>query len=182
MDISKFVSVGEDGKIVVDNSAFQSEFDNAIRSAVEKNKTGKLREEIKKELEEEAKLSAEQKLQKEREEFEAFKLKSLVELNQAKAKAKLEGQNFSEKEVEFILNTITDNETSLTSLDNLISDRKTYLEKQKTDLMNSLQSQQENAKSNPQDNNNQNNNQQSTQNPTRTREQIANMYEKNENL
>ena len=88
MDISKFVTVGEDGKLQIDNKAFESAFDSEISKAVEKNKNGKLRDEIRRELEEEAKLSADQKLQKEREEFEAFKLKSLVELNQAKAKAK----------------------------------------------------------------------------------------------
>lgn len=175
MDISKFVTVGEDGKPVIDNNAFQSEFDNAIRNAVEKNKNGKLRDEIRKELEEEAKMSADQKLQKEREEFEAFKLKSLVELNQAKAKAKLEGKNFSDAELNFILNTITDKEDSLATLDVLIAERATLIENNRKKAIEELQSQQEKSNPSPQGNDIPSS---KPTNATRSRDDIAKIYEK----
>lgn len=175
MDISKFVTVGEDGQPVIDNKAFQSEFDNAIRNAVETNKNGKLKDEIRKELEDEAKLSAEQKLQKEREEFEAFKLKSLIELNQAKAQAKLEGKNFSEAELKFILGTITDKEDSLSTLDVLINERTTLIENNRKKAIEELQSQQENNTPTPQGNDVPN---PQPTNTGRSREDIAKIYEK----
>ena len=176
MDISKFVTVGEDGKAVIDNNAFKSEFDKAIRSAVETNRNGKLRDEIKKELEEEAKLSAEQKLQKEREEFESFKLKSLIELNQIKAKAKLEGKNFSQAEIDFILGTINDDEKSLSNIDTLIKERETLIEKNRKKTIGELQAQQEISNSN---NKNADNPPEQQKQTTRNREDIAKIYEKN---
>ena len=175
MDISKFVTVGEDGKLQIDNKAFESAFDSEISKAVEKNKNGKLRDEIRRELEEEAKLSADQKLQKEREEFEAFKLKSLVELNQAKAKAKLEGKNFSEAELNFILNTITDKEDSLATLDVLITERASLIENNRKKAIEELQAQQESSNPPPQGNDIPSS---QPTNTTRSRDDIAKIYEK----
>lgn len=146
MDISKFVTVGEDGGLNIDNDGFQREFDSTIRNAVEKNKNGKLREEIRKELEEEAKLSAEQKLQKDREEFEALKLKSLIEINQAKAKAKLDGKGFSEKEITFILNSVSDKEDSLSMIDDLVAERNNLINENRKRAIEELQTQQETTK------------------------------------
>lgn len=146
MDISKFVTVGEDGGLNIDNDGFQREFDSTIRNAVEKNKNGKLKEEIRKELEEEAKLSAEQKLQKDREEFEALKLKSLIEINQAKAKAKLDGKGFSEKEITFILNSVSDKEDSLLMIDDLVAERNNLINENRKRAIEELQTQQETTK------------------------------------
>lgn len=178
MDISKYVTIGEDGKVKIDEKAFQSEFDSEIHKAVETNKNGKLKDEIRKELEEEAKLSAEEKLKKEKEEFEAFKKQSMVELNQTKAKAKLEGKGFSDKEIEFILKTVSDEDDSLSTLDDLITERGTLIEKNKKEALESLQQQQENAgskidpntKFNPKDNEEVEYN--------ISREDIASIYEK----
>jgi (p)ppGpp synthase/HD superfamily hydrolase len=139
MDISKFISVGEDGKQVIDTKGFQSEFDAEISKAVAKNESGATREKIRKELEAEAKLSADEKLKKEREEFETFVKTSKVELNKEKAKAKFTGKNFTAKEQEIFLAQINSDETSLGIVDEIIKERETVLTDVKKKAIESLQ-------------------------------------------
>ena len=74
LDISKFVTVGEDGKAVIDNEAYKSAYDAELRKSLDTNSENtrkKLEAELRKTIEEEAKLSQEEKFKKEREEFEA---------------------------------------------------------------------------------------------------------------
>lgn len=135
----------EDGSLEIDKEGFQSAFDAEISRAVEKFKNGKGKEEIRKQLEEEAKLTAEEKLKQEREEFEQYKLQSRIELNKEKAKAKMEGK-FSEDELEILLSTITeDSEKSLETVDKLIKAREAVLEQTKQTAIQSLQQSQQNA-------------------------------------
>lgn len=140
MDIQKFVTQNEEGKVQIDKDAFQSELDAEISRAVEKFKNGKGKEEIRKQLEEEAKLSAEDKLQQAKAEFEEYKKGEIVKLNQAKAKAKMEGKGFTEKEVDFILSTINDDETtSLSKIDELITEREQLIANTKKTAIEGLQ-------------------------------------------
>lgn len=146
MDIQNFVGTNEDGSIKIDKTAFQSALDAEISKAVEKFKNGKGREEIRKQLEEEAKLTAEEKLKQERQEFEDYKLKTKIELNQAKAKAKLEGKGFTEKETAFILSTINDDEEhSLANIDDLIKEREQVIAETKKSAISGLQQGQQKA-------------------------------------
>lgn len=148
MDIQKFVGTNEDGTIKIDKDGFQSALDAEISKAVEKFKNGKGRDEIRKQLEEEAKLSAEEKLKQEREEFEQYKLQSRIELNQAKAKAKLDGKGFTEKEIAFILSSVSaDEEKSLGSIDELISEREQVIANTKKNAIEGLQNGQQKVQS-----------------------------------
>lgn len=148
MDIQKFVGTNEDGTVKIDKDGFQSALDAEISKAVEKFKNGKGRDEIRKQLEEEAKLSAEEKLKQERDEFEKYKLQSKIELNQAKAKARLEGKGFTDKETTFILSTINDDEEkSLASIDELIKEREQVIANTKKSAIEGLQSGQQKVQS-----------------------------------
>lgn len=143
MNIENYVKLNENGEIEVDQKAFQSAFDAEISRAVEKNAKGKVRDEIRKELEDEAKLTAEQKLQAEREKFEEYKKSETIKLNQEKAKAKLEGKGFSEKEVEYLLaNVGLDTEKSINTINTLIEEREKFVEATKKNAIESLQQQQ----------------------------------------
>ena len=140
MDIQKFVTTKEDGSFEVDSKAFQSAFDAEISRAVEAYKNGKGKAEMRAELEAEAKLSADEKLKQERDAFEAYKKAERVKLNQEKAKAKLEGKGFSEKEVEFMLGTITeDGDKCIAKIDELIAERNTAIETAKKLAIENLQ-------------------------------------------
>ena len=146
MDIQKFVTTKEDGSWEIDKEGFQSAFDAEISRAVEKFKNGKGKEEIRQQLEQEAKLSAEEKLKQEREEFEAYKLQAKIELNKEKAKAKMEGKGFSDDELEILLSTINeDSEKSLETVDKLIKAREAVLEQTKQSAIQGLQQSQQNA-------------------------------------
>lgn len=146
MDIQKFVMTKEDGSMEIDKEGFQSALDAEISRAVEKFKNGKGKEEIRQQLEQEAKLSAEEKLKQEREEFEAYKLQSKIELNREKAKAKMEGKGFSEEELEILLSTIgEDSEKSLETVDKLIKAREVVLEQTKQSAIQGLQQSQQSA-------------------------------------
>ena len=150
MDIKKFVTVGEDGTATIDSEAFQREFDAEISRAVEKNKSkevAKLKDEVRKELEQEAKLTAEEKLTQQMAEFEKYKLETMISLNQEKAKAKLDGKGFTEEEVAFYLSTISDNAESIGKLDTIIEARAKSYEQTKAKLLEDLQKQQDTTKS-----------------------------------
>lgn len=128
MDIKKFVRLNDKGELEFDESGFQSGLDAEISRAVDKYAKGKGKDEIRKQLEEEAKLYAEEKLKAEKEEFEKYKQSETVKIIRAKAQAKLDNKGFSEKEVEFILNTVnSDEEQSLKNVDTLVEERTKFL-------------------------------------------------------
>lgn len=140
MDIQKYVSTGEDGSVSINKELFQSELDAEISRAVEKYRNGKGKDEIKKQLEEEARLTAEEKLKQERTDFEQYMLQAKTELAQAKAKAKMEGKGFTDKELEFILSTVSaDEETSLAKIDELIAEREQVIAQTQKKAIESLQ-------------------------------------------
>lgn len=143
MDIKKFVKLNEKGEIEFDESGFQSSLDSEISRAVEKYAKGKGKDEIRKQLEEEAKLTAEEKLKAEREEFEKYKLQTKIEINKSKAKAKLDNKGFTEKEIEFLLSTISDDEEkSLSSIDTLVEERSKFISETQKNAIQNLQQQQ----------------------------------------
>lgn len=144
MDIKKYVKLNESGEIEFDEKGFESEFDSAISKAVNKYANGKGKEEIRKQLEEEAKLSVEEKLKQEKEEFEKYKLEETIKLNQAKAKARLENKGFSEAEVNFILSTVgNDEQKSLSTIDTLIEERTKFIASTQQTALENLQKQQQ---------------------------------------
>lgn len=144
MDIRQFVKLNEDGEIEFDEKGFKSEYDSEVYKAVDKYKNGKGRDEIRRQLEEEAKLTAEQKLKAEREEFEAYRQKTKIELNQAKARTKFDDKLFAQEEIDFILSTVNDDEeASLSKIDTLINARKKFIEESQKNTIESIQQQQQ---------------------------------------
>lgn len=122
IDISKFVTVGEDGKAVVDTAAFQSAYDAEIRKATDTNTENtrkKLESEIRKQLAEEAKLNAEEKLAKEKADFEADMAKRLKDFAQAQAKIKMAAAGMDEDEINTYLELVSDDE-SISKIDKII--------------------------------------------------------------
>lgn len=179
MDIEKFVTTKEDGTLNVDSESFKRAFDAEISRAVEAYKNGKGKAEMRAELEQEAKLTAEEKLKQEREAFETYKKEQTVKLNQEKAKAKLEGKGFSEKEVAFLLGTITeDGDACIAKIDELIAERNSAIENAKKLAIEGLQKNQQSAGTkltNP-------DNTGAKEKPaTRTREQILDAYRPKQN-
>lgn len=150
MDIEKYVRLNDEGKIEIDKDAFQSGLDAEIYKAVDTYRKGKGKEEMRKQLEDEAKQTADERLRKEREEFEAYKLSETIKLNQAKAKTRLADKGFSEKEIEIMLSHVdNDEEKSLSTIDTLIAERQKFIEETNKRAIENLQSQQQ-ANSNTQ--------------------------------
>lgn len=144
MNINDFVRLNSDGELEVDNASFESMFTAEVNRAVEKYRNGKGKDEIRKQLEEEAKLTAEEKLKSEREEFERYKLETKIEINRTKARARLEGKGFTDKEVEFFLSTVNDDEDkSLKNIDILIGERAKFVEDTRKSAIENLQTQQQ---------------------------------------
>lgn len=144
MNIENYVKLNESGELDIDKAAFQSALDAEISRAVDKYAKGKGRDEIRKQLEEEAKLTADEKLKAEKEEFEEYKKKETIKLNQEKAKAKLEGKGFSEKEIEYLLGNVgIDSEKSMKNINTLIEEREKLTADIKQKAIESLQQQQQ---------------------------------------
>lgn len=177
MDIKKYVKLNDKGELEFDEDGFQSGLDSEISRAVDKYAKGKGRDEIRKQLEEEAKLTAEQKLQAEKEKFEKYKQEETVKLIQAKAEAKLNGKGFTEKEIKFILSKIgNDEQSDMSSIDELIAERTEFITTTQKNAIQKLQQQQQNSGSgqslsNPDNSSNQ------EQKP-RSRDEILSFYRK----
>ena len=126
MDLEKYVTLGEDGKIKFDNNAFTADLDREKSSAINTysaNNSKKVEEEIRKKLEEEAKLSAEERLKAERDAFEAEKALAYKELAQNKAKTKLETSSlFAKDEIDAYLELVSKDE-DISKIDKLITAR-----------------------------------------------------------
>ena len=150
LDIEKFVTIGEDGKPKFDKEAYQSAFDAEIRKSVDnstENLKKKLSGEIRKQLEEEAKLSAEEKLKQERQAFEEERLAFYRSSAQEKAKGKMtNSQLFDEEEMATILELVSD-EQSIAKIDKIIASRQKTNEK----LKKTMQSELLGSQPNPQD-------------------------------
>lgn len=179
MDIKKFVKLNEKGELEFDEAGFQSGLDSEISRAVDKYANGKGKDEIRKQLEEEAKLTAEEKLKAEKEAFEKYKLQTKIEINRDKAKAKLENKGFTDKEVEFLLSTVNDDEEkSLSALDVLIGERTKFISTTQQNAIEKLQQQQQsnnNIKLPTPDNND------APKNVVRTSEEILSFYRPKQN-
>lgn len=150
LDIEKFVTIGEDGKPKFDKEGYQSAFDAEIRKSVDsstENLKKKLSGDIRKQLEEEAKLSAEEKLKQERQAFEEERLAFYKASAQEKAKGKMTtSQLFDEDEMATILELVSDEE-SIAKIDKIIASRQKSNEK----LKKSMQTELLNSQPNPQD-------------------------------
>lgn len=150
MDIQKYATLSDDGKISYNTEEFakdfQSEIDSRIGKAIETFKKGSMRDEIRKELEEEAKLSADEKLKKEREEFEAYRKAEKLNLSKAKVKSILSEDKFSKEEIEILLGEVTDDENaSIEKANKLLEARVKMLEEIKKKAIEDLQANQPKA-------------------------------------
>lgn len=146
MDIKQFVKLNDNGEIEFDEKGFKSEYDSEVYKAVDKYKNGKGRDEIRRELEQEAKLTAEEKLKAERDEFETYKQKTKIELNQAKARTKFDDKLFAQEEIDFYLASVSDDEEeSLARIDKLINVRKKFVEESQKNTIQKIQQQQQNV-------------------------------------
>lgn len=143
MDIKDFVSIAEDGTLKINEDGFRSALDKHTTGSIEtfkKNSMADLKTTIRSELEAEAKLSADEKLKKDRDDFEAYKRQEYVKLNQDKAKALFEGKGLSEKETEIYLKQVTDNADSLEILKTLMAEREKIMSDLKKKALEELQS------------------------------------------
>lgn len=125
IDISKFVTVDDNGKAVIDTDGFSSAYDSAMRKSLETNSENtrkKLEAEIRKSLEEEAKLSAEEKLKKDREAFELDMQKRLQDFARSQAKSKMKTAGLEDEEIETYLELVSDEE-SISKIDKLLEIR-----------------------------------------------------------
>lgn len=126
LDISKFVTVDENGKAVIDKEAYQSAYDAELRKSLDTNSENtrkKLEAELKNKLEEEAKLSAEEKLNKRVEEFETSMAQRLKDFARTQAKAKMASAEIGEEEIETYLELVN-SEDDIAKIDKLIETRK----------------------------------------------------------
>lgn len=127
--LSDYVTIGEDGKPVFDNEAFQADIDRerntaseTARSNAEKQMYKNIEKEVRQKIEEEAKLTAEQKLEQERQIFETER----KAFNAERIKAVyLDDNLFSKEEVEAYSPLITGNyEESLAIAQKIVEARK----------------------------------------------------------
>lgn len=146
IDISKFVTVDENGKAVIDADAYKSAYDAEMRKSLDTNSENtrkKLEAEIRKTLAEEAKLSAEEKLKKEREDFEASMAQRLKDFAQYQAKSKMKGAGLNDEEIETYLELVTDEE-SIAKIDKLLDLRNKRTESLKKEWEQSVLTSQKN--------------------------------------
>ena len=126
LDISKFVTVDENGKAVIDTEAYKSAYDAELRKSLDTNSENtkkKLEAEIRKNLEEEAKLSAEEKLKKEKEDFETYKKEEIKKFAHERAKVKMTDAEMGEDEINTYLELVNSNE-DIAKIEKLIETRK----------------------------------------------------------
>ena len=126
LDISKFVTVDENGKAVIDTEAYKSAYDAELRKSLDTNSENtkkKLEAEIRKNLEEEAKLSAEEKLKKEKEDFETYKKEEIRKFAHERAKVKMTDAEMGEDEINTYLELVNSHE-DIAKIEKLIETRK----------------------------------------------------------
>lgn len=174
-DYSSFMQKAEDGSIQsFDEEALTRYIDSQVGQGVTS-----FQKKFEK-AQEDAKMTEQQKLDKDRKEFEEAKLAfenemkaKKVELISEKAKAKLSNANFSEKEIELLVKYVNDDETnSLSMIDSLIAERKNIIEENTKKAIENIQSHQ------PQSNTNANASKEAGQKEVtkRTSQEIKNLY------
>lgn len=143
-DYSSFMQKNDDGSVAsFDNEKFTSFIDASIGKAVEAYKAKAQKEQ------EKANMNENERIAKEREEFEAEKLawsnsmkSQKRDLVIEKAKAKL-SNGFSETEIALFTQNVTDDEkTSLKYIEDLVAERNKFLEDSKKKLIEELQNKQ----------------------------------------
>lgn len=146
IDISKFVTVDDNGKVAIDTDGFNSAYDSALRKSLETNSENtrkKMESEIRKSLEEEAKLSAEEKLKKDREAFEADMQKRLQDFAKSQAKSKMKTAGLDDDEIDTYLELVSDEE-SISKIDKLLEIRNKRTESLKKEWEQSVLTNQKN--------------------------------------
>lgn len=126
LDISKFVTVNEEGKAVIDTEAYKSAYDAELRKSLDTNSENtrkKLEAELRSKIEEEAKLSADEKLNKRIEEFESSMAQKLKDFAKKQAKAKMSSAEIGEDEINTYLELVNTDE-DIAKIDKLIETRK----------------------------------------------------------
>lgn len=126
LDISKFVTVNEEGKAVIDTEAYKSAYDAELRKSLDTNSENtrkKLEAELRNKIEEEAKLSAEDKLNKRVEEFEASMAQRIKDFAKTQAKVKMTNAEIGEDEINTYLELVN-SEDDISKIDKLIETRK----------------------------------------------------------
>lgn len=126
LDISKFVTIGEDGKAVIDKDAYQSAYDAELRKSLDTNSENtrkKLEADLRKQIEEEAKLSAEDKLNKRVEEFETSMAQRIKDFAKTQAKVKMTNAEIGEDEINTYLELVNSDD-DIAKIDKLIETRK----------------------------------------------------------
>lgn len=121
IDIEKFVTLGEDGQLVFDKKSFKSAYDSDFNKSLD-TRIANERDKIREEIENEAKLTAEEKMKAEKEKLEKEKLATKTEINRIKAKAKMESL-YTEKEIERLLKLVTDDDSTLADIDEMIAEK-----------------------------------------------------------
>lgn len=152
LDISKFVTVDDNGKAVIDTKAYESAYDAELRKSLDSNTANtrkKLEDEIRKNLEEEAKLTAEEKLKKEREDFEADMAKRMKDFAQKRAKSLMSAQSLAEDEINTYLELVNSDD-DIVKIEKLLETRKASIEAMKKQWENDIV----NNQPNPNNNNN----------------------------
>ena len=151
LDISKFVTVNEEGKAVIDTDAYKSAYDAELRKSLDTNSENtrkKLEAELRKTIEEEAKLSAEDKFKKQVEEFEKSMSQKMTEFAKKQAKAKMVSAEIGEEEINTYLELVN-NDDDIAKIDKLIETRK----KTQDELKKKWQEELVNSQPNPNGNN-----------------------------
>lgn len=150
LDISKFVTVDENGKVQIDSDAYKSAYDADLRKSLDTNSENtrkKLEKEIREQLTEEAKLSAEEKLKKDREDFEVDMTNRLKAFAQKQAEIKMKNANFDDDEISTYLELVNDDE-SLSKIDKIIASRAKKTEELKKQWQSEISQNQPNPTSN----------------------------------
>ena len=126
LDISKFVTVDENGKAVIDTEAYKSAYDAELRKSLDTNSENtkkKFEAELRKSIEEEAKLSAEEKFKKQVEEFEKSMTQRITDFAKKQAKAKMVSAEIGEEEINTYLELVNTDD-DIAKIDKLIETRK----------------------------------------------------------
>lgn len=142
-DYSSFLQKGEDGSVQsFDEKKLQSYIDSMVGQGVTAFKTKFEKEQQKASMTEQQKFDEEKaEFEKSKKDFDDFMRNERTQLVVAKAKVKLSGSNFTDKEIEILSKTINDDEnSSMEMIDNLISERQKLVEQIRQKVIEEIQS------------------------------------------
>lgn len=141
MDYSMYLTQNEDGTQSFDKAGFEKAMQSEIDSAVSKG-VDSFKKSYEQKLAQE-KMSEQERFEAEKKEFEAYKISAKKEIITAKAKAKLEGKEFSKAEIDTLLGFVTDDEeASLKVIDTMVSEREKLIEENNKKFLEELQKKQ----------------------------------------